>query len=92
MDIERAAAGMGRVAVPAEVLAAARAHLARWCSEAPFAPYRGAIDHLVATERWDELVDAFRQVVPFGTGGRRGAVGVGPNRINPWTVGTPWRA
>jgi phosphoglucomutase len=25
-------------------------------------------------------------VIPFGTGGRRGTVGIGPNRINPWTI------
>src|SRR6185295_2686425 len=24
---------------------------------------------------------------PFGTGGRRGAVGIGPNRMNLWTLG-----
>lgn len=36
----------------------------------------------------DELEDAFSRVLPFGTGGRRGAVGVGPNRFNPWTMGT----
>lgn len=29
------------------------------------------------------IFDAFRQVVPFGTGGQRGPVGYGPNRINP---------
>jgi phosphoglucomutase len=29
------------------------------------------------------IVDAFRCDIPFGTGGRRGRVGIGPNRINP---------
>jgi phosphoglucomutase/phosphomannomutase len=42
---------------------------------------------LIASERWSVLADSFYRVVPFGTGGRRGAVGVGPNRINPWTLG-----
>jgi phosphoglucomutase/phosphomannomutase len=32
------------------------------------------------------LFDAFRQVLPFGTGGRRGRVGYGSNRFNPTTV------
>lgn len=32
------------------------------------------------------LFDAFWQVLPFGTGGRRGKVGYGPNRLNPTTV------
>jgi phosphoglucomutase len=32
------------------------------------------------------LFDAFWQVLPFGTGGRRGRVGYGANRLNPSTV------
>ncbi|MDA1276283.1 MAG: hypothetical protein O2960_19885 [Verrucomicrobia bacterium] len=32
------------------------------------------------------LFDAFFQVLPFGTGGRRGRVGYGPNRLNLSTV------
>jgi phosphoglucomutase/phosphomannomutase len=86
--IERALEGMQAVAVPPEVRQAAVAHLQRWLREPRFEAYRPAIAHLVDHKRFDELVDAFRQVVPFGTGGRRGSVGVGPNRINPYTVST----
>src|SRR5580700_11356287 len=32
------------------------------------------------------LFDAFYQVLPFGTGGRRGSVGYGSNRLNPTTI------
>lgn len=32
------------------------------------------------------VFDAFRQVLPFGTGGRRGPMGYGANRMNPSTV------
>jgi phosphoglucomutase len=32
------------------------------------------------------IVDSFRTDIPFGTGGRRGRVGIGPNRINPRTL------
>ncbi|MBL8614251.1 MAG: phospho-sugar mutase [Deltaproteobacteria bacterium] len=32
------------------------------------------------------LLDAFAQLLPLGTGGRRGAVGVGPNRFNLGTL------
>ena len=32
------------------------------------------------------IVDSFRCDIPFGTGGRRGRVGIGPNRINPRTL------
>jgi len=32
------------------------------------------------------IADSFRIDIPFGTGGRRGRVGIGPNRINPRTL------
>lgn len=35
----------------------------------------------------DALEDAFARDLRFGTGGLRGKVGVGPNRLNVWTVG-----
>src|SRR6185295_384950 len=38
-------------------------------------------------KKWPGLLDRFYQILPFGTGGRRGAVGVGPNRMNLWTLG-----
>ncbi len=86
--IDSARSGIDRVAVPDDLRRAAFANLHRWWTEPPFETYRGAIALLVEQRRFDEIVDAFRQVLPFGTGGRRGPVGVGPNRINPWTVAT----
>ena len=41
--------------------------------------------HLVS-EQLPLLFDAFWQVLPFGTGGRRGRVGYGANRLNQATV------
>ena len=35
----------------------------------------------------DELADAFYKDLEFGTGGLRGLMGVGPNRMNRYTVG-----
>ncbi|PIE84231.1 MAG: phosphoglucomutase [Bacteroidia bacterium] len=46
---------------------------------------RRAIEHLVA-ENPQELQEAFCDNLAFGTGGMRGLMGVGPNRINPHTV------
>ncbi len=69
-----------------EIVAAAEAHLARWLGDDEFGAYRPLVAALLAEERWSLLVDSFYQVMPFGTGGRRGTVGVGPNRFNPWTL------
>jgi phosphoglucomutase len=38
-------------------------------------------------ENPDELADAFYQNLEFGTGGLRGIMGVGSNRINKYTIG-----
>ncbi|HEY4968233.1 MAG TPA: phospho-sugar mutase, partial [Puia sp.] len=38
-------------------------------------------------ENPDELVDCFYQNLEFGTGGLRGIMGVGTNRINKYTIG-----
>ena len=61
--------------------------LRRWCSGTiPYA-YPDIIEkHLENEKHIDLLFDAFWQVLPFGTGGRRGRVGYGFNRLNPTTV------
>ena len=38
-------------------------------------------------ENPDELIDSFYQNLEFGTGGLRGIMGVGTNRINEYTIG-----
>ena len=60
----------------------------RWMEEPPFGPYHALVRGLVDAAKWDLLFDSFYRVLPFGTGGRRGPVGVGPNRMNPWSLGT----
>ena len=64
----------------------AGARLRRWMSGAiPYAAPEILDRHLEPTHR-SLVFDAFRQVLPFGTGGRRGPMGYGPNRMNPATV------
>ena len=57
-----------------------------WLKDKEFEPYKAQILDLVEREEFELLLDSFYKVIPFGTGGRRGPVGIGPNRINPWTV------
>jgi phosphoglucomutase len=61
--------------------------LSRWVTDPEFAIYQPQMRWLVEQRQWAGLLDRFYQVLPFGTGGRRGAVGVGPNRMNLWTLG-----
>jgi len=46
-----------------------------------------SIQRLMDNEDWEELNDAFYKELSFGTGGLRGIIGVGTNRMNIYTVG-----
>ncbi|MGQ4809342.1 Phosphoglucosamine mutase [Candidatus Entotheonellaceae bacterium PAL068K] len=61
-------------------------HVTQWLDETIFAPYRPQLEWLIAQKCWSLLLDSFFQVLPFGTSGRRGPVGVGTNRFNFWTL------
>jgi phosphoglucomutase/phosphomannomutase len=61
--------------------------LGRWLTDPQFAAHRPQIEWLIGQKKWSVLLESFYQVLPFGTGGRRGAVGIGPNRMNLWTLG-----
>ncbi len=66
---------------------AAITNLNTWLSHPDFVAYRSQLEWLVHSAKWSILLDSFYQIMPFGTGGRRGAVGIGPNRMNLWTLG-----
>ncbi len=69
-------------------LSADAAHnLKNWLSESVYGPYQDEIRALITAGDLDELEDAFRVHIAFGTGGIRGKMGVGPNRINLRTIG-----
>src|SRR5262245_24200935 len=62
-------------------------YIKQWLTEPAFKAYRPQLEWLIRSEQWAGLLDRFYQILPFGTGGRRGAVGIGPNRMNGWTLG-----
>ncbi len=73
-------------AVEGQVSPAAVKHLADWLERADCAPYRDEIVVQIEAQAFEELEDAFGSIIPFGTGGRRGLRGAGPNRINFVTI------
>lgn len=81
------AAGFRTVAADDATRSQAQAYLERWLTDPAFAAYRPQLEWLIAQGQWSGLLDRFCQILPFGTGGRRGAVGIGPNRMNLWTLG-----
>lgn len=86
-SVERFQSGIASIAADAQLKEQAANYLTAWLTQPEFAEYRPQLNWLIATEKWSVLLDSFFQVLPFGTGGRRGPVGIGPNRMNLWTLG-----
>lgn len=62
-------------------------HIHTWLTQPKYEEYKQDVIDLITKKDWKQLNDSFFKVVPFGTGGRRGTVGVGSNRINKVTIG-----
>jgi phosphoglucomutase len=58
----------------------------KWTSEAFDVETRSAVQNLIDTNE-TELTESFYKELEFGTGGLRGIMGVGSNRINIYTIG-----
>ena len=78
--------GFDTVKVSDKYKQAALKYLQDWLTKAEFKDYVPQINYLIEQEKWDLLLDSFYQIIPFGTAGRRGPVGIGPNKINIWTI------
>jgi phosphoglucomutase/phosphomannomutase len=85
--LDQARDGFRSVEADAAYKEQALTFLDRWLSYDEFKPYRPQLEWLIREKQWAGLMDRFYQILPFGTGGRRGAVGIGPNRMNLWTLG-----
>jgi phosphoglucomutase len=84
--LEKAKKGFATLEVSEKYIQSTLGHLKSWLTDGMFKGYVAQIAYLLEAEKWDFLLDSFYQVIPFGTGGRRGLVGIGPNRINIWTI------
>ncbi len=64
-----------------------RAKAAEWLSDTYDAETRKKVQALLDAGDPTELIDSFYRSLEFGTGGLRGIMGVGTNRMNIYTVG-----
>lgn len=62
-------------------------NLSTWLSDPLYESYINEVISLINEKNWPELEDAFYTHIRIGTGGIRGKIGPGPNRINRRTVG-----
>ncbi len=70
-----------------ELLATVRAKATEWLSESYDSETRAEVKRLLDAEDPTELIESFYKDLEFGTGGLRGIMGVGSNRMNRYTVG-----
>ncbi|WP_340113833.1 phospho-sugar mutase [Maribellus mangrovi] len=64
-----------------------RAKAQEWLSDTYDAETREKVQALLDADDPTELIDSFYRSLEFGTGGLRGIMGVGTNRMNIYTVG-----
>ncbi len=84
--VDALAHGFAALPVADHFKQSAQDNLTRWLEDPLFAAYRPQLDWLIEQQQWSLLLDRFYRMLPFGTGGRRGPVGIGVNRMNPWTL------
>jgi phosphoglucomutase len=80
------AQGFAALSVADHFKQSAQDNLAHWLEDPLFTSYRPQLDWLIDQQQWSSLLDRFYRMLPFGTGGRRGPVGIGVNRFNAWTL------
>ncbi len=59
----------------------------KWLSESYDAETRAAVSAMLENEDKTDLIESFYKDLEFGTGGLRGIMGAGSNRMNIYTVG-----
>lgn len=71
----------------AELIAQCEAKAQQWLSPAFDEETRKQVEAMLKNEDKTELIDCFYQDLEFGTGGLRGIMGAGSNRMNVYVVG-----
>ncbi len=70
-----------------DLLLSVRAKAQTWLNEGYDQETRQAVETLLNQEDSSDLIEAFYKDLEFGTGGLRGIMGVGSNRVNRYTIG-----
>lgn len=70
-----------------EIIARTRKKAQSWLDKAYDEKTRQEVERMLNNPDTEELIDSFYNNLEFGTGGLRGIMGVGSNRMNIYTVG-----
>ena len=58
----------------------------KWLTDEEFEEFVSLLIEEINEEKWEDLMDKFYRVVVFGTGGIRGVMDIGTNRINNYMI------
>ena len=58
----------------------------KWLTDEEFSEFLPVLEQKIRGEKWEDLMDSFYRVLLFGTGGIRGVMDIGTNRINNYMV------
>ena len=70
-----------------EVLESVKLKAAEWLTDVYDEATKAEVRRMLANEDTTELIDSFYRDLEFGTGGLRGIMGAGTNRMNIYSVG-----
>ena len=60
--------------------------IVRWLTDEEFKEFVPKLTEEINSNHWEQLMDKFYRTVLFGTGGIRGVMDIGTNRINNYTI------
>jgi phosphomannomutase len=60
--------------------------ITKWLTDEEFSEFVPILSERIREEKWEDLMDSFYRVLIFGTGGIRGVMDIGTNRINNYMV------
>ncbi len=60
--------------------------IVRWLTDVEFKEFVPKLTEEINSNHWEQLMDKFYRTVLFGTGGIRGVMDIGTNRINNYTI------
>ena len=70
-----------------ELIAQCEQKAQQWLAPAFDEDTRKAVENMLNSDNKDALIESFYKDLEFGTGGLRGIMGAGTNRMNIYTVG-----
>ena len=65
---------------------AAYDEIIKWLTDEEFTEFVPQLTEEIEEQKWDDLMDKFYRVVIFGTGGIRGLMDIGTNRLNNYMI------